>query len=193
MQGVPWPWGARGKGSRDPIHSPGGKSMNRRNTLAALAASLLLLSLAVPAGDAAAQGAKSLVGSWAAVSAVVTDASGKKTDTFGPNPRGMLVFTSDGRYTVTIMRASLPKFAANNRNKGSAEENQGVVAGSIAHFGKYKVEDKAIVFNVESSTYANWDGAPQKRPFTVSGDQLKYVVPSASVGGTAELVWKRVK
>jgi len=167
--------------------------MNRQNTLAAISASLLLLSLAVPAGDAAAQGAKSLVGSWAAVSAVVTDASGKKTDTFGPNPRGLLVFTPDGHYTVTIMRASLPKFASNNRNKGSAEENQAVVAGSIAHFGKYKVEDKAIVFNVESSTYANWDGAPQKRPFTVSGDQLKYAVPAASVGGIAELVWKRVK
>ena len=167
--------------------------MNRLNTPAAISASLLLLSLAVPTGDAAAQGAKSLVGSWAAVSAVNTDASSKKADTFGPNPRGLLVFTSDGRYTVTIMRASLPKFASNSRIKGSAEENQAVVAGSIAHFGKYKVEDKAIVFNVESSTYANWDGAPQKRPFTVSGDQLKYTVPAASVGGTAELVWKRIK
>ena len=185
--------GSARQGSRDPIHYPREKIMNRRNTLAAIAASLLLLSLAVPAGDAAAQGAKSLVGSWAAVSAVTTDASGKKTDTFGPNPRGLLVFTSDDRYTLTIMRASLPRFASNNRNKGSAEENQAVVAGSIAHFGKYKVEDKAIVFNVESSTYANWDGAPQRRPFSVSGDQLKYSVPVASVGGTADLVWKRIK
>jgi len=167
--------------------------MNRRNTLAAISASLLLLSLAMPAGDAAAQGSKSLVGSWAPVSAVTTDASGKKTDTFGPNPRGLLVFTSDDRYTLTIMRASLPRFASNNRNKGSAEENQAVVAGSIAHFGKYKVEDKAIVFNVESSTYANWDGSPQRRPFNVSGDQLKYSVPVASVSGTADLVWKRIK
>jgi len=167
--------------------------MNRRNTLAAIPTSLLLLSLAVPAAGAAAQGAKSLVGSWAPVSAVSTETSGKKSDTFGPNPRGMLGFTSDGRYTLTIMRASLPKFAANVRTKGTAEENEAVVLGSIAHFGKYKVEDKAIVFSVESSTYANWDGAPQKRPFTVSGDQLKYTVPAASTGGTAELVWKRVK
>ena len=166
--------------------------MNRRNTLAAIASSLLL-SLAVSAGDAAAQGAKSLIGSWAAVSAVNTDASGKKTDTFGPNPRGMLVFTSDGHYSLTIMRASLPKFSSNNRNKGTAEENQDVVAGSIAHFGKYKVEDNAIVFNVETSTYANWDGASQTRSFTISGDQLKYTVPAASVGGTAEVTWKRVK
>ena len=167
--------------------------MNRRNTLAATSASLLLLSLAMPAGDAAAQGAKSIVGSWALVSTDNVDASGKRTPIFGPNPRGLLVFTSDDRYTLTIMRASLPRFASNNRNKGSAEENQAVVMGSIAHFGKYKVEDKAIVFNVESSTYANWDGAPQRRPFSVSGDQLKYSVPVASVGGTADLVWKRIK
>jgi hypothetical protein len=167
--------------------------MNRRNTLAAISASLLFLSLAGSVRDAAAQGAKSLAGSWAPVSSVSTDASGKKSDTFGPNPRGMLVFTSDGRYTLTIMRASLPKFAAKARTKGTAEENQAVVLGSIAHFGKYKVEDKAIVFSVESSTFPNWDGAPQKRPFTVSGDQLRYTVPAASTGGTADLVWKRIK
>src|SRR5712691_11272187 len=107
--------------------------MNRRNTLAAISASLLLLSLAVPAGDAAAQGAKSLVGSWALVSADNVDASGKKTPTFGPNARGSLIFASNGRYSINIARATLPKFASDNRAKGTAEENQAVVAGSIAH------------------------------------------------------------
>ena len=162
---------------------------------AAAAAAILCLSLAVPAGHAFAQGAKSLVGTWAPVSAVITDASGKKTDAFGPNPRGVLVFTADGRYSLTIMRASLPKFASNNRSKGSAEENQAVVSGSIAHFGKYSVDekDKTLVFNVETSTYAHWDGVPQKRPFTVSKDELNYTVPSPSIGGTGALVWKRVK
>ena len=169
--------------------------MNRRNTLAAISASLLLLSLAMPAGDAAAQGAKSIVGSWALVSTDNVDASGKRTPIFGPNPRASLIFTSNGRYSLYISRASLPKFAAGNREKGTADENKAVVGGVISHIGRYTVDekDKTFTFHVESSTYPNWDGTAQKRPFTVSGDELKYTNAAASGGGRADLVWKRIK
>ena len=169
--------------------------MNRLSTLTAATASLLFLALAVPVGDASAQGAKNLAGTWTLVSADNVDASGKKTPTFGPDARGSLIFTSNGRYSINIARASLPKFASDNRAKGTAEENQAVVAGSIAHFGKYSVDekDKAFTFHIETSTYPNWDGTAQKRPFTVSGDELKYGVAAGSAGGRVELVWKRAK
>src|SRR5438034_11679067 len=107
--------------------------MNRRATLAAISASLMLAGLAAPAGDAAAQDAKSLVGTYTLVSADTTDASGKKTPTFGPNARGSLIFTSNGRYSIQFASGSLPKFASNNRTKGSPEENQAIVAGSLGH------------------------------------------------------------
>jgi len=90
----------------------------------------------------------------------------------------------------------LPKFASNDRAKGTAEENQAVVAGSIAHFGKYTVDqkDKSFTFHVETSTFPNWDGTTQKRAFTVSGGELKYTNPVASAGGgRVDLVWKRAK
>src|SRR5712692_6446947 len=106
-------------------------------TIICAAAAVLLLSVSNPA---AAQSAKSLVGSWATVSSTNIDGAGKKTDTFGANPRGMLVFMADGRYSLIITSASLPKFAANARTKGTAAENQSVVVGSIAHFGKYTVD-----------------------------------------------------
>lgn len=85
---------------------------------------------------------------------------------------------------------------ANSRQKGTAAENQAVVAGSIAHYGRYTVEpnNATVTFHIQASTYANWDGQTQKRPFTVKGDQLTYRVPAPSVGaGSGELVWKRVK
>jgi hypothetical protein len=169
--------------------------MNCRNTLAAIAASLLLVSLALPAGDTAAQDTKSLVGTWTIISTDNVDASGKKTPIFGPNPRGSLIFTSNGRYGLTLARSSLPKIAANNREKATAEENKAVVAGSLSHFGRYTVEDKdkTFTFRVETSTYPNWDGTTQKRSFAVSGDELRYTTPVASAGGRADLVWKRIK
>jgi Lipocalin-like domain len=41
--------------------------------------------------------------------------------------------------------------------------------------------------------FANWEGTEQKRLYTVKGDELTYKVPTASGGGTAQLVWKRAK
>jgi hypothetical protein len=169
--------------------------MNRRSTRAAVTASLLLVSLALPAGNASAQGAKSLVGTWTIVSDDTIDASGNRTPIFGPNPRGSLIFTANGRYSVVFARAGLPKVAANNRKKGTAEENKAVIAGSLAHFGKYSVDEKnnTFTFHVEVSTYPNWDGTTQKRPFIASGDELTYSTAVASVGGRAEAVWRRIK
>jgi hypothetical protein len=169
--------------------------MNRRTTLVAFSASLMLSALVAPAGDAAAQDAKSLVGTYTLVSAETTDASGKKAPTFGPNARGSLIFTPNGRYALQFTSATLPKIASNSRAKGTAEENQAIVAGSLAHFGKYTVDekDKAFTFHIEASTFPNWDGTAQKRPFTRSGDELRYGTAAASGGGRADQVWKRVK
>lgn len=108
----------------------------------------------------------------------------------------MMVLTPDGRYSIVVMRAGLPKFTSKSRLKGTSEENSAVVAGSIAHFGRYTIDekDKSITFHVEASTFANWDGEAQKRPFSVKGDELIYKVPSPSTGmGTAEVTWKRMK
>ena len=166
--------------------------MNNAKKFGALAASALILG-AGAAFDAAAQDAKAIAGTWTMVSNTVTLPSGEKVLPFGPNPTGIMVFGPDGRYMNTVMKATLPKIAANSRAKGTAEENSAIVEGSIAHFGKYSVEGQAIVFNIERSTFANWDGTTQKRTYTLAGDQLKYVVPAASLGGTAEVVWKRAK
>ena len=45
-----------------------------------------------------------------------------------------------------------------------------------------------------TSTHPNWDATEQKRSYTISGDELKYVGVSAVVGGaSATLTWKRAK
>jgi len=87
----------------------------------------------------------------------------------------------------------LPKFAAGNREKGTADENKAVVAAVISHIGRYTWTRRTIPHvPLESSTYP-LGGTAQKRPFTVSGDELKYTMPLLSGGGRADLVWKRIK
>ena len=169
--------------------------MNRRTAFGGLSASFLLVGFSAPTGDAAAQSVKQLAGAYSGVSFTTTDAAGKTALPFGPTPRAMLILTDDGHYTLVVMRETLPKFASNNRTVATAEENQAVVAGSLGHFGKYTVDesDRSITFHVDSSTFANWDKLPQKRSLTVNGGLLSYKVAAASGGGTAEVVWKRIK
>jgi hypothetical protein len=144
--------------------------------------------------QAIAQPAKEFVGTWMLVSST-TEREGVKSDTFGPNPKGVLVFDAGGRYVITFFAANLPKFASNNRASGTTDENKAIVTGSLAHFGTYTVNeaDKSFTFHIENATFPNWDNTEQKRAFGVSGDELKYTTPVATAGGTATLIWKRAK
>jgi hypothetical protein len=61
--------------------------------------------------------------------------------------------------------------------------------------GTYVVNaaDKTLVFNVDSSTFPNWNGTQQKRLLaTTSKDELRYVTPTASSGGVGTVTWRRV-
>ena len=128
---------------------------------------------------------------------LLPEQDGKKTDVFGPNPRGSLLLTPDGRFSLILMRASLPKFASNNRMKGTVEENQAIVQGSNVYFGTYTVlsgKEQTANLHIEGSTFPNWDGQDQKRLMTVEGDELKLVNPTPSIGGgTNYVIWKRAK
>jgi hypothetical protein len=167
--------------------------MTHRSRYVAAFSPLLCLALSFAATETFAQAAKSLVGSWTLVTNFTTYAAGKKEANYGEKPMGQVTFSSNGRYTLLISRPDLPKFASNNRAKGTPEENKAVVGGMIAHFGTYKVDDKAkaIVFHIEASSYPNWNGTEQKRPYSVTATELKWNTPAASGGGSADLVWKR--
>jgi hypothetical protein len=163
--------------------------MNRTVTLAAMA---LCLGTAMP-GVAAAQTAKDLVGTWMNVSNVNIRPDGSKVDLFGPHGTGMAIFESNGRYMVMNLNPDVPKFASNNRAQGTAAENKAAVDGNIAHYGTYTVTGKVVTLKIEGSSYPNWSGTEQPRSIiSFTGDDLKWST-TASVGGTAEVAWKRVK
>ena len=115
--------------------------MKRRSTLALSATTVLCLGVAA-ASTAVAQTAKDLVGAWTLISSDTVRSDGSKIPTFGDDPKGIIIFTSDGRFIYLFSREELPKFASNNRNTGTPEENAAVVKGSIATYGTYSVADK---------------------------------------------------
>jgi hypothetical protein len=171
--------------------------MNRRNifSLSVIAA----LGLALLPGNAFSQ-QKSLkdqvVGTWTFVSALDVKPDGTKSDRWGPNPKGIFIFDATGHFAQFITRSDIPKFAAKSVDQGTAEENKAVMAGLVASFGTYTVNeaDKTLITRVEGNIFPNLVGAEQKRLIvSLTPDELKYTNPSTSTGTTAEATWKRVK
>ena len=100
---------------------------------------------------------------------------------YGPNPKGIVIYTSDGHFALVNARSDLPKLASNSRARGTPEEDKAVVEGSLAYFGTYSVNeaDKVITPKVEGSTFANMIGTDQKRIITsLTADELKFTNPS---------------
>jgi hypothetical protein len=158
---------------------------------------LVILGVVLPLGDAPAQQEslkEQLVGTWIYVSSTTTRADGSKTE--NPNLKAIVIYTSDGHFAFVSVRADLPKLANPDRALATAEEAKAVVAGSIAYFGTYSINevDKVITPKVEGSTFANMIGTDQKRIITsLTADELKFTNPRTPSGETLEIVWKRAK
>ena len=137
--------------------------------LETIAVALLALTLSSTATAAAAQSAKNLkdqiVGTWNFVVAEVTAPDGKKSFPFGETPKGILIFTPDGRFAQIHVASDAPKIASNNRMTGTPEEYAAIMRRSLSVFGTWTVDEtnKTVTYNIVSSSFPNWEGEAQTR------------------------------
>ena len=156
---------------------------------------ITLLMLISGVGNALAQNAslkEQVVGTWIHVSTTVTAPDGKKSDRPG---KGVLIYGPEGHFAFVNVANNLPPLAANNRDKATAEEARAIVAGSIAYYGTYAVDEatKTIVPKVEGSTFPNMVGTDQSRVvMSITADEMRFINPKAPAG-VLEIVWKRAK
>jgi hypothetical protein len=176
----------------------GEKTMIRTHIVgvSALAAvAVAMLSASAPAQQKSLK--DQLIGAWTHVSTKYKFPDGKTADTMGPNARGILILDASGEMAFINMKATLPKFASNDRTKGTPEENKAIVEGSYSYFGKYTINetDHSFTVHIDGSTFPNFDGADQKRVVTITGDELKYTNPVATIGAgvVVEATWRRAK
>lgn len=164
-----------------------------------IAAALALLLL--PAGAAAAQGAKPLkeliVGAWDFVLAEVKAPDGKVSLPFGDRPKGIIVFTADGRFAQIHVAGDLPKIASNNRLTGTAEEYAAIMRRSISVFGRYTVDEgtRTVTFHIVSASFPNWEGETQTRLIDkLTEDEFVNTNPNVAGGrGSASNFYRRGK
>lgn len=137
-----------------------------------------------------------LIGTWSFVVTAVHRKDGAKTDVFGPNPNGVLMFQPDGHFVLINTRPGRPKYVSGNRVQGTTDEFRETVLGSIAYFGTYAVDEakKEFMLKIRGSTFPDYEGTEQVRPFSIVGDELRSINPNPSQGGSPlDLVLKRVQ
>ena len=177
------------------MNKPNFTNGSRRSALLVASATLFLGST-----SSAQQGVPTdnnqLVGSWTLVTVNDERPDGSQVPMYGPAPVGMLIFDNSGNYSVQVCASGRPRFAANDRQKGTAEEYRAAVTGCNPHWGSYAVDPtaKVISFSIEHALYTNWEGTEQKRSYTLTGDELRYAVPNPpTAAANIVVVWKRYR
>ena len=129
--------------------------------------------------------------------AEITGADGKKSFPFGETPKGVLVFTPEGRFAQIHIASDLPKIALGNRLTGTADEYAAINRRSLSVFGSYAVDEekKTVTFRITSSTFPNWEGEAQTRTIDkLTADEFVNTNPDVAGGrGSASNYYKRVK
>jgi hypothetical protein len=136
-----------------------------------------------------------LVGTWTLVSNEIIAPDGTRQQVLGPNPKGIIIFDANGRYAAVQVDPNRPLFKSDSRLAGTPEEYRAVVVGTVASFGTWSVDEvsKAVVMRIEGNISPNDAGRESRRPFTLTGDVLKWTNPRGSTGRITEVVWKRAQ
>lgn len=140
----------------------------------------------------------SLVGTWMLESCIGSSSSGEERLSYGPNPVGQLIYTSDGYMSVVMSRHNRPKFASTDLVGGTTEELKRAFEGLEAYAGPYEVnaENGTVTHHLAVCRYPNWESSSQLRHFVLSGDLLLLsTLPMVARGQdwVYTLTWRRAQ
>jgi Lipocalin-like domain len=177
--------------------------MNRCSTLVITIITLLCVSLILPPSGAFSQQKtlkEQIVGAWTLVSIDTIAPDGTKQQSFGSNPKGVLILDPSGRYAYVAGRPDRPKFKATGsarsaaRSEGTAEEFAAAAREFVANFGTWSVNeaDKTLIRKYEIALIPNNDRNETRASVSLAGDELKLtIIPTA--GGRNETLYRRAK
>ncbi|HIH2751126.1 lipocalin-like domain-containing protein [Burkholderia aenigmatica] len=108
-----------------------------------------------------------LHGCWRLVSfdAELQD-SKERTQPWGADPNGYLIFSPDGRMMVLV--------TAKARKPGNTDENLVALFRTVmAYTGRYRIDDDRFITTIDSSWNEAWNGTEQERFYKLDGDALE--------------------
>jgi len=171
--------------------------MNRRTIFAMT--TIAAAAFALPSGMASGQQKTlkdQLVGAWTLVSDETTPPGGNKRESFGANPKGILILDAGGRYAMVQGRPDRSKFkeTKNLRSGATAEEFAAAARSFAANFGTWSVNevDKTLTKRYEIALIPNNDADERKASVSIAGDELTLAGTGAN-GVRTVYVYRRAR
>ncbi|GAB6902190.1 lipocalin-like domain-containing protein [Kineosporia succinea] len=136
---------------------------------------------------------ETLRGAWKLISwrRIAQDAS--VTYPLGPDAIGELIYAPAGRMAVQMVAGTRPPLDSTDPLGGTPEERAAAYSGYLAYFGRYSFTAETVTHLIEGSSYPNWSGAEQARPYTLDGGRLVLRTPPTTLpsGGVVinEMTW----
>ena len=103
-------------------------------------------------------------------------------ESFGPKPTGLLCSYESLHFVELMSDPSVPRFASDEREAGTAEEDKAAVIGNLALFGTYTVDGEGNFTGslVQGCTFPNWIGdqrTAEQLKEVVDGDHMREIFP----------------
>ena len=131
-----------------------------------------------------------IVGAWKLVSFQSIADGEPPRDALGPDPRGYMIVTREGRMMVHMTSSA--------RKAGTDDAERVTLYKSIVSYsGRYRVEGDMFITTVDVSWNEAWNGTKQKRHFKFEGDKLlidtarQPSVVSPGKMAIGRLIWER--
>jgi len=136
----------------------------------------------------------SIAGTWVLTKAEKLLPDGTRVPDYGDSPHGLVIFTSDGYYSVQIYRAERLKFSSGDKLKGTPEEYKEASLSTSVHFGRYTFDpvNATITFHIDRSSFPNQDDTTQVRPYQLIGNELSWKVAPRPDGSIPITILHRV-
>jgi hypothetical protein len=138
-----------------------------------------------------------LVGTWYLICYTIMNDEGTQiAEPFGPNPRGLLIYTENGFMSGQLMSASRPQWRSDLPRKASTEEKALAFDTYLSYCGTYEQHGDRVIHHVMTSLIPNWVGTDQIRLMQLDGNLLTLSVPPVPDKGktrTVQLTWRRTE
>jgi hypothetical protein len=142
--------------------------------------------------------AVSLVGSYKLVSSTrkVLD-TGEVSDTFGTQPGGYIIYTSNGRMLVLIVSDKNARPTLESGVAPTDEQAAKLFRTMQAYGGTYEFDGHAVKHHIDMSWNQTWTGTTQVRDLQKDGDKLIYTTrpypfPADGKMSVVTVVWQKV-
>jgi len=140
--------------------------------------------------------ARHLLGTWSLVSVIREEIpSGATIDLMGPNPKGFITYSADGRMVAILARGDRKMPAANT---ATAAEAENLFRSVISYAGTYTIAGNEVTHHVDISWNESWTGTKQVRIFKFEGNKVSLSTPVSpdpfdGQMSIRSLVWEKVK